>query len=321
MPEVNDRWYQRYSRASSHDATLRPTFTSFDASRDDGAQVAGELRRAFAFLRRHGDRRYSASSLMRLLTFADRLDGAAASGEQVSDVDRPKVIVAEVPFSFDEETEVKSGGVLAIAVVLPDGRMMLAVHEGKRRIKLGTAIYGFITNYVYPYPVAWVHQANTQGQMFLLSVELQPWQMNSGGALAFCARPPVPEESDAVAYCDDSDIEMQMARQGRAPGRARSTGRARFSTRDYVAPARAVPEGALTPDYAASIRYSPSPSARDLWAEPDETFYSEVTPERERRYELCDDPDCDQCARARREDRDIYEPLVPVTASGHDVEF
>src|SRR5690348_15239089 len=83
------------------------------------AVLASELRTAFTFFRRHADRRYSSQSLMRLLQMADMMDDEALRAS-----DRPEMAVYSLPPSYDEETEVKTGGTLGCAVRLPNGRLM-----------------------------------------------------------------------------------------------------------------------------------------------------------------------------------------------------
>lgn len=230
MPSTRNDWYASYGTPTE----INPAFTAYAGqSVYEYGELAGELRRAFAFLRKHGDRRYSASSLMKLLTYADRLDGG-----DVQPNDCPKVIVAEVPFGFDEETEVKSGGPIAIAVVLPDSRMMLAVHGEKRRIRLGKCMYSYANYALNVRPTVWIHQDNTDAQKFALALGMKPWRMNDSGALAFAQEAPREEESEAVAYAPDEVLEHMMANEGRAPTVRRSRPSSIRCDREYALPER-----------------------------------------------------------------------------------
>lgn len=199
-----------YPRAGGGD-DIQPTFTGYGngyTAHSEFADVARAVRQAFAFFRRHGDRRYSAASLMRLLAFADRIDQG-----HVEDI--PCIVTCEVPFSYDEDTEVKSGGIVGIAILLPDNRMMLAVHSERRRKRVGTALLRFVGDYFTSYPVVWAHRANTTAAGFLASQELMPWAINTAGAVQFCTRQPFPEESEAVQEEPDYVVDEMLSQQRR----------------------------------------------------------------------------------------------------------
>lgn len=190
---------------------VQPTFTGYGVGaieHNEYPALAGAIRQAFAFFRRHGDRRYSAASLMRLLAFADRIDQG-----HVDDI--PCIVTCEVPFSYDEDTEVKSGGIVGIAILLPDNRMMLAVHSERRRKRVGTALLRFVGNYFTSYPVVWAHRANTTAAGFLASQGLMPWAVNTAGAVQYCLRQPFPEESDAVQDEPDYIVDEMLSQQRR----------------------------------------------------------------------------------------------------------
>lgn len=200
-------WYANHGGDTVGIAT--PTFTGYDPNLGhDPALTSAAIRQAFAFFRRHGDRRYSAQSLMRLLAFADRLDAGDFT-------EQARIVTCEVPFSYDEDTEVKSGGVLGVAVSLPDGRVMLAVHQERRRGRVGTALLAFVRDYYNAAPIVWVHRQNMVGAAFLCSQEYMPWVINTEGAVQYCAGQPQAEESDAVAYEDDNRVDQLLANQAR----------------------------------------------------------------------------------------------------------
>lgn len=208
MPAIytRDTWYGRYV---SH-PEISPVFSAFNADDVDG--LSNELRQAFSFLRRHGNGRYSAGSLMKLLTAADRLDEATAGGFNVLASDVPMVATATVPYEYDEETEVKKGGTLACAIVLPDGRMMMAVNTNARRQKLGLALFHFVTGtgYVHGNPVVWIHQGNRDSAHFALAAGMQPREVNSRGAVAWSVDY-IREEADDLATMDTGDWEVEEA--------------------------------------------------------------------------------------------------------------
>lgn len=221
MPAIytDSRWHSRNDTT----ATIRPTFSGFNAVEPEG--LSNELRQAFAFLRRHGGGRYSAASLMKLLTAADQLDEVLSAGLTVETSTIPMVVTATVPFAYDEDTEVKSGGMVSAAVVLPDGRLMMAVNSNIRRAKLGLSTFRFVTNFLHPTPVVWIHQANQEGASFALALGLQPREVNSRGAVAWSSVA-LRHEDDNIATVNTEDYEYEDAMQSsRRNGRGRSTPR------------------------------------------------------------------------------------------------
>lgn len=152
-----------------------------------GIEYEHALREAFAFMRRHDDGRYSSRMKMRILNAAERAEERRLNGQD-PDTAAPGVVKIEVPFAFDEETEVKSGGALGILVVWPEdsGRVMLAVHKDHRRKKVGSALMGLGT---YPVGVeqytAWVNQRNTVAQHFLLSRGFMATGLNQVGGVCW----------------------------------------------------------------------------------------------------------------------------------------
>ena len=203
-------WY----RTQGGVGEIVPTFTGwYGVEVRDHTSLSAGLRQAFAFFRRHGDRRYSAQSLIRLLAFADRLDAGVDPSELNA---LPAIVVAETPFSYDEDTEVKSGGVLGMAVMLPGGRTMIAAHSEYRQHRIGTALLQFMRTYYNEYLIVWVHRQNLAGASFLLSQGLMPWSINAAGAVQYCQRQPVVEETDAVAEESDYVVDELLGRQRRA---------------------------------------------------------------------------------------------------------
>ncbi len=216
MPTMEARWLSRFN-GGEH--TFAPTFTLYYP--DDGAQYVGRLREAFAFLRRHGDRRYSARSLMNLLSTADTVEALTESGRVLDTRALPVVLVAETPFTYDEETEVKSGGIAAVAVKYPDGKTMVGVHQTRRRARVGMACVRMLGDYLPGPVVLWVHNTNTVGQQFCLSLGLTPRSMNPSGAMAYSATYFEEEESMAVEMCDDYELDRALSNTGIAGGRPR----------------------------------------------------------------------------------------------------
>ena len=86
----------------------------------------------------------------------------------------PIIIRASIPTTFDQLTEIKSGGTLAYAVVWPndDGRTLLCVHTAARRKHYGSLVLDIAKRYSVRGLRMWVHNTNTVAQQFLLSNQL-----------------------------------------------------------------------------------------------------------------------------------------------------
>lgn len=136
---------------------------------------AQHLRGAFQFIRRNSANRYSNNSLMRLATAAD----------ETRDDRKPVITVATSPMSFDEETEVKSGGTSGMLVTFPDGRALLAVAVSQRRQGIATRLFRHNSNWTTITPHFWVHSTNAPAQQFLLSMGLAPTALNGSGAVRY----------------------------------------------------------------------------------------------------------------------------------------
>lgn len=142
------------------------------------------MRQAFNFIRLHADRRYSDTTLMRLVRAAE---GAERNPVGTRLDNMPALVAVESPTSYDEETEVKTGGITALAVNWPhnDGKTVLAVHRSFRRQKYGTLVARALIETVCGAPAYWVSARNAPGQQFLLSMGLMPTSMNGAGAVCY----------------------------------------------------------------------------------------------------------------------------------------
>lgn len=138
------------------------------------------LRQAFHFLRQNDDLRYSSSTKMRLLTTADQLDAGRG-------VEAPLVLVLERPFTFDPDTEVKSGGLLGVAVVWPgSNKLVMAVHRMFRRARIGATMLSLLNFPGCQYSMTtWVNRRNTTGQHFLLATGWSVSTLNSSGGMCW----------------------------------------------------------------------------------------------------------------------------------------
>lgn len=140
------------------------------------------LEQAFPFFRRFSQGRYSSQSLMRLARAVDEYDGYGSSAGNL-----PLFLIASTPFSYDEETEVKSGGTLAMLAYWPsqDGRTMLAIappHRGKR---LGTSMVACLRDYINSEVTLWVGRTNTLGHRLALTSGLFPTAISPSGAVRY----------------------------------------------------------------------------------------------------------------------------------------
>lgn len=212
MPQSLPNQYRYAAFCGDGDLTFNPTII---IQRPIEQEMSNVLRRAFAFFRRHDDGRYSANSKMDLLRFADKLDEYWQNDIEYDASEFPDIAYAEVPFSYDEETEVKTGGVVGMVIVLPGGRTMLAVHQEKRRARVGQALLITARDAIRYELALWIHRTNLVAQHFAISDSLgfMPFTVNRLGAVQYSMNPPV-EDSDAVEFCDDRDLDA-MLRSGR----------------------------------------------------------------------------------------------------------
>jgi len=169
-----DRHVAMVARNYNVDPAIEYT-VSYPTAATYGQAIAG----AFSFFRAHSEGRYSGTSMMRLVRASEqRNDNPDAC---------PVIVSAHLPYSYDEDTECKVGGVVAMLVVWPQeqGRMMLAVHRDRRRQKIATALVRYHTRHHGNELATWVGNRNFAGQSLLLSCDLFPTGMNSSGAVRY----------------------------------------------------------------------------------------------------------------------------------------
>lgn len=146
------------------------------------------LRASFQFFRRHAQNRYSASTLMRLANAAGEFDDRTRQGTEQSPRTStllPVITVAHKPTSYDEDTEVKSGGTVGMMITWPDGKALFAVTGGARRQGIGRRIFIRNSNYSMVQPYFWVGTTNIPAQQFLLSMGLTVTGLNGNGAVRY----------------------------------------------------------------------------------------------------------------------------------------
>lgn len=170
----------------------------------DGAQYEDTLRKAFNFLRRHDDGRYSSRTKMRVLSAAERAEKLRTEGATPTSSGLPGVLSVETPFSYDEDTEVKLGGVVAVAVVWPteEGRLLLATHTEHRRNRIGQLLVEACRVLGVTELTAWVNRTNRAGQHFLLSLGFAATAINNSGGVCWQTHEPVDGMEDHLDPLD-----------------------------------------------------------------------------------------------------------------------
>jgi hypothetical protein len=168
---------------------------------------AQHIARAFPFFRRHAEGRYSDSTMMRLANANDNAarfaidpnanqwyedDGSEPRRPSPRRRTRsgstplPMLIVAERPYSYDSDTEIKTGGILGMCATWREdgGRTILAVHRDHRRNEVGSRMLN-LAMCTGPVISMWVGRTNTTAQQFLLAQRLYPTGMNANGVLRY----------------------------------------------------------------------------------------------------------------------------------------
>lgn len=140
------------------------------------------LSRARDFIGIHGDRRYSAATLGRILNASQALDNDQLRGRYPL----PLITTAEQPVVFDDETETKSGGIIGMVLCWPGDRTVIAVNASKRRQGHGMALMDrLFYNIGRDQVILWVGRDNRVGHFFALDCNLFPSAMNSTGAVRY----------------------------------------------------------------------------------------------------------------------------------------
>jgi len=154
------------------------------------------LDKVFSFMSANANGRYSDRTMMTLRRAADRWRDTTIAvrstyiyEELASNPYMPYLFIAESPYSWDEETEIKRGGILGALVCLPNDegeyRGILAVAEASRRQGIGKSLLqrqqawtGVLSMYA--------HQNNANAMRLAASVGMAPIQVNSStGAVQY----------------------------------------------------------------------------------------------------------------------------------------
>lgn len=162
------------------------------------AGAAQAFASAFDFLQRNADGRYSDRTLMTVNRLATRSEDVR-NGEMAERYPTPGVCSLAVAIEYDEETEVKRGGLRAVAVALPaewGSRLVIATARDVRGNGHARQLVDDMRcNYSNLH--AWVGNTNIVGQQFLLSLGAFPVAMNSNRAIMFSWT--YPDEDEGVA--------------------------------------------------------------------------------------------------------------------------
>jgi len=154
------------------------------------------LEKVFSFISANANGRYSDRTMMTLRRAADRWRDTTAT-QRYSYINEelgnnpymPYIFIAESPYSWDDETEIKRGGILGALVCLPNDegeyRGVLAVAEASRQQGIGKSLLtrqqawtGVLSMYA--------HQNNANAMRLAASVGMAPIQVNSStGAVQY----------------------------------------------------------------------------------------------------------------------------------------
>lgn len=141
--------------------------------------------RAFHFLRANADRRYSANALMKVMAAAEQTFSDEPHIHRALPPSPPVIIEVGSDFTYDPDTEVKSGGTLGVLVQLNDdyNRALLAIAPAARRKGIGSALLR--VHEAFGPASLFVHRGNVTAQMFLLNRAYLPQVINQQGAIRF----------------------------------------------------------------------------------------------------------------------------------------
>lgn len=162
------------------------------------------LEKVFSFMSLNANGRYSDRTMMSIRRSADRWKDTNVSARfdyirEGHGSNLPYMFFVESPFSWDEETEIKRGGILGAVICLPNDegeyRGIISVAEHSRNKGLGRALLTCQQNWFGT--INWyAHQGNTNAMRLAASVGLGPIQVNSS--------------TNTVQY---ARVELQIARR------------------------------------------------------------------------------------------------------------
>jgi GNAT superfamily N-acetyltransferase len=183
MFDQNDN-YRRSSLEHMIPAMFTPeTFrlTLLDSTHD---MFPVAMSKAFIHLSKTHSGRYSDRTMMTVRRWADRVENTnyADRIRDENNVYLPVVICAESPYSYDNDTEIKRGGIHGMLIALPNDegtyRGILSVSEHSRRQGIGTALMTAAQNFG-PRLSMYANRTNLVAMRLAASTGYSPVQVNS----------------------------------------------------------------------------------------------------------------------------------------------
>lgn len=161
------------------------------------------LRQAFDFIRRDGGQRYTDRTLMAITRAADMAETMDA--DRILALNLPVVYFTEAPYSFDELTEEKRGGIVAAGVVITNDedvrRGVLAVRADMRRKGLATHMLTYCLN---EQVVLYVHNRNAPAIALATKLGWVALSVSQTGVMKF-SRTGYEEDDYYPVYDEDED--------------------------------------------------------------------------------------------------------------------
>lgn len=157
-------------------------------------QYLARLKEAVTFLRRNSSRRYSDSTLGSLMRKVDVCEERVASNNGRhsyfdADYRMPTLVIMEDEPGYDEETEVKTGGIIGVALIIPSldespCKVLMAVKEARRREGVGTKLMAGFRQVMPTYnTVTYVSATNTTGLLFAIDAGFLPAELTPNGVM------------------------------------------------------------------------------------------------------------------------------------------
>lgn len=169
---------------------------------DDYHSYVAVLRDAFNFISRCDNGRYSSRSKMKIQNAAIRAEAEQSPYDLDLDYYPIVMTLSKTP-SFDEDTEVKTGGTAGVAVVWAsdNGRFLLATAPLCREKGVAATLLDEIQRHV-PQAMTWVGQTNSEAQRVLLRRGFVPSALNSSGAVCYTLHGGMPNDVGQDGFSD-----------------------------------------------------------------------------------------------------------------------
>lgn len=163
---------------------LAPAFDLHAAILGPGdAQRGPALTRGFDFFVANAGRRYTDRTLMSVRRAASSLNAGSFEEDEFSF--GPWVLTVEAPLSYDPDTEVKTGGLVAMLLGLPGEERLKGVFSVASSLQgqgLGRTILTVARNWL-PSMTFYVHRSNIPGLVLGLKLGYTPASVSSSGTV------------------------------------------------------------------------------------------------------------------------------------------